>query len=278
MAKWRQSKVDRVIVVLEGIVGSVKPSSGLIGDFDGTVDGVVATFTPRSWIVKAERALKLLFEPPGPLSSRGDVPKWLKSWTAMREDADPAVGRLRVVVDATTCTDESVFDPTLTHRLLFRRHFHGRPNQTVNWLMANPIGGDTNDGRRPTLGKIRNLSFAWGHGTVLVTNLFTVRTRDIDALARFDGAVNHPDADAVILDCVRAAGGVVLACGNATHDLASGRYREVLGLLRDNGMATYAVAPQAANGSPLLTGDGRPVHPRVLPPRAFRVPFGADFQ
>ena len=222
--------------------------------------------------MKAEHALKLLFEPPGPLANRGDVPEWLSDWTAMRGQCDPAKARLRVAVDGTTCTDESVFDCTLTHRLSFRRHFHGHPEQTVNWLMANPIGGDTNDGRRPTLGKIRNLSFAWGFGTVLVTNLFTARTRDINALALFNGATNHPDADAVILDAARTAGGVVLACGVASHDFTPSRYREVLRLLDQAGIATYAVARELG-GMPLLTEDGRPKHPRGFPAVAFRVPF-----
>src|SRR6266702_3180993 len=217
MRNWRQTEVHEVIVTLEGIPGSISRRSGTVAGFESTVDGTEATFTPQSRIVKAERALKLLLEPPGPLARGGDVPAWLRPWTAMFDIADTAAARLRVVVHAATCTDESVFDPTLTHRFSFRRHFRGHPTRAVNWLMANPIGGDTNDGPRPTLGRIRNLSFAWGYGTVLITNLFTVRTRDLTALARFDRAANHPDADAVILASARAAGGIVLACGNATH-------------------------------------------------------------
>lgn len=274
VAKWQQKRVHRVTVTLHGVPNTSDQQSGTLADFDATTDGPAVSFTPLLPIRKAERALKMLFEPPGPLASDASIPDWLTEWSALRESADPTKARLCVRVDAATCTDESVFDPTLTHRFSFKRHFHGHPTRPVNWLMANPIGGDTNDGPRPTLGKIRNLSFEWECGTVLVTNLYTARTKDISQLARFNGIPNHPDADLALIESARNVGGVVLACGNASHNLAPNRYADVLELLSDAAIPAFGVARQAG-GQPILTDSGRPVHPRVLPAKGFIVPLCA---
>lgn len=98
-----------------------------------------------------ERALEL----PGPLTPSADVPGWLQRWADLRKKSDSTAARLRIVVDGQTCKDTSVFDPTMTHRLLFVRRFHGYPDQAINWLMAYPIGGDTNDG--PALRSARSV-------------------------------------------------------------------------------------------------------------------------
>lgn len=270
MTKWKQKKVNQVIVTLEGTTSTVNPASGMVGDFVGTIEGPAATFTPRFGIRKAERALEMLFESSGPLSRKGNVPDWLAPWTETRKNADSTV-RLRVVVTTATCVDESVFDSKLLHRLSFQRHFHGKSHQTVNWLMANPGKGDTNDGPRNTLGAISERSFCWGHGVVLVTNLFTLRTPSIKALARFDGERNHRDADEVIVDSARGAGGVVLACGNVGRKLTD-RYHEVIDLLSRNGIAIYAVAREP-DGQPLTTKQGMPIHGLHLPKRVVTVPF-----
>ena len=264
MGRWQQSGVERVTVTLDGVDAEGAEATGRVAGFQGHVRGTRVTFTPEVAIVKAERALKLLLEPPGPLAPDADVPGWLQPWATLRSSSDPTTARLQIVVEGQTCTDTSVFDPTLTHRLLFVRRFHGYPDQVINWLMANPIGGDTNDGPRPTLGKIRNLSFAWGYGTVVITNLFTARTADFRALARFGGDPNHPDADRVLLEAAEHAGRTVIACGGASHDLAPGRYGDVLDLLHEAGVPTFAVA-RRPGGAPALTRDGRPLHPRTLP-------------
>ena len=264
MVQWRQTGVEEVTVSLEGIAAEGREAAGEVAGFRGRLSERSVTFVPQRPIVKAERALKLLLEPPGPLAVDAEVPEWLQPWAELRSNADSVSSRLRIAVRGGACTDTSVFDPTLTHRLLFVRRFHGYPERSINWLMANPIGGDTNDGRRPTLGKIRNLSFAWGYGTVVITNLFTARTVDFRALAQFGGNPNHPDADDVLVQAAQEAGATVLACGGASHDLTPGRYREVLQLLQDAGIPMYAVAREPG-GEPLLTRDGRPLHPRTLP-------------
>ena len=275
--QWRQAGVEQVTVSLDGVAAEGPEATGEVAAFEGHMRGGRVTFTPRVPIIKAERALKLLLQPPGPFAAGGDVPQWLQPWVQLRKEADVRTVRLRIVVRGETCTDTSVFDPTLTHRLLFVRRFHGYPDRSVNWLMANPIGGDTNDGPRPTLGKIRNLSFAWGYGTVVITNLFTARTADFRALAQFGGDPNHPDADRVLLQPAQDSGGTIIACGGASHDFAPGRYKEVLKLLQEARIPTYAVAREPG-GKPLLTRDGRPLHPRTLPgpSSGFPVPFPAD--
>ncbi len=274
MGQWRQTGVERVTITLDSVQDHGAKGAGLVAGFEGHIVGPQLALTPEAPILKAELALKRLLEPPGPLAPGAEVPSWLQPWATLRSDCDPATAHLRVTVHARTCTDTSVFDPALTHRLLFRREFHGFGERPLNWLLANPIGGDTNDGPRPTLGKIRNISFAWGYGVVLITNLYTVRSADIATLSQFDGHPNHPDADHQLLEAARAAGRTVIACGGASHDFTPGRYTQVLQMLRNAGIPTYAVA-RHRSGDPLVTRDGRPLHPRTLPgpDTAVAVPF-----
>ena len=112
---------------------------------------------------------------------------------------------------------------------------------------------------------------------MIITNLFadapptSVRSRSSAGIRTIRRA------DRVLLQAAQDAGGAVLACGGASHDFAPGRYSEVLALLEQAGIPTYAVAREPG-GEPLLTRDGRPLHPRTLPgpAHAAAVPFIDD--
>ena len=127
MGRWRQTGVERVTVTLYGVDAEGSEATGRVAGFRGHVRGARVTFTPEIAIVKAERALTLLLEPPGPRAPSADAPGWLHSWASLRSSSDPTTARLQIVVEGETCTDTSVFDPTLTHRLLFVCRADRRP-------------------------------------------------------------------------------------------------------------------------------------------------------
>jgi len=238
--------------------------AGSCAGFNGEADGPQVTWVPQRPIRKAEQALQLLLTGDGPLATGTTVPGWLAAWESARNGADPVAGRLLIEVVGATLADVSVFDPSMTHRLSFTRRFIGFPEGRMVWLGANPIGADTADGNRPTLGKMRNISEAAGFGTVQVVNLYTARTDDIAALARFGGLPNHPAADDTLLEAASGGVPIVVACGDATNPADPGRYTAVMQLLVAAEARLQAVGSRGES-TPRRTARGRPNHPRMLP-------------
>ena len=130
---------------------------------------------------------------------------------------------------------------------------------TVAWVPPNPSTGDTQRGRRPTLGYCRNRSqHDWGHGGLLILNLFAYRATDPDALKRVrrDTAVG-PHNDQVLTALAPFSAKAVAAWGSR-------------GCLHHRSTEIRQLLPQlqriiGSADQPTTTAEGEPFHPRRLP-------------
>lgn len=132
---------------------------------------------------------------------------------------------------------------------LTRAWGEGRP---VNFVMLNPSTADANVDD-PTIRRCVGFARDWGHGGIVVTNLFAFRSTNPKMLASAAdpiGAFN----DLHIAAAAQEADLVVCAWGS--HAYAGGRGREVLRKLRDMGAIPHALR---------LTAVGHPSHPLYLP-------------
>lgn len=120
------------------------------------------------------------------------------------------------------------------------------------FIMLNP---STADGKKddPTIRRCINLSKKWGYSGLFVVNLFAYRSTDSNKLKKVRDPVGNVN-DIVILTVARDAGIVVCAWGN--KGILNGRDTEVISMLYDNKIKTYALS---------VTKDGNPNHPLHLP-------------
>lgn len=120
----------------------------------------------------------------------------------------------------------------------------------VCWVMLNPSTADAAKDD-PTIRRCVGFAKAWGHGGILVVNLFAYRAtdpRELDRVA-LDVAVGPGNDDAI----VKAAGEceyVVAAWGN--RGTRAGRGEAVLGMLHGGGFAVHCIG---------VTRTLQPAHP-----------------
>lgn len=144
------------------------------------------------------------------------------------------------------------FSPCGTYRYELRRVWDTEKS-SVLWLMLNPSTADaeTNDN---TICKCEGFSRRWGYGSLMVCNLFALRSTDPKGLKQ----VPHPvgeENDAAILAAVDAADRVIAAWGN--HGDYMGRAEAVKRLIYPYREKVYSLAVNK-NGSPkhpLYVGD-----------------------
>lgn len=125
-------------------------------------------------------------------------------------------------------------------------------NGQVNWIMLNPSTADADNDDR-TISKITRFTRDWGYRSLVVTNLFALRSTSRARVRKARDPIG-PENDGFIVSCAFEADLVVCAWGNDGGYLA--RNRDVLELLRKLGVVPHALR---------LTKTGHPEHPLYLP-------------
>lgn len=151
----------------------------------------------------------------------------------------------------------AVFSPDRAHRYtLWRKWDHTKP--PVNFVCLNPSTADesAND---PTVARCINYARRWGHGSLIVTNIFALRSTDPRGLRRVDDPIG-PENDQHIVAAAEAASRVIAAWG--THGLYLLRGFFVLDLIGHLRVECLKV-----------TKDGHPVHPLYQPADARPIPY-----
>lgn len=187
-----------------------------------------------------------------------DVPDWLRPFQVARSDVAEAGGILKVTgptISTPEWTDTYYFSADLAHRLYFERRWAaGLP---CVWILANAGTGDLlqrgaqrrDSPNRTNLAKAINLTRRWGQmadpwrglGSVVIVNLFTVRTHDVASLSAASRGRNHPRADDVLEWSFRRAGPAVAAWGSSAVRDDVARPIEVLDLARTTGSTVHGM-------------------------------------
>lgn len=128
--------------------------------------------------------------------------------------------------------------------------FHPRIRR-VAFVMLNP---STADSMKPDPTMTRCLRYAkdWGFESLVIVNLFSLRSTDPDELQRAADPVG-PENDKYIRRWVSDSELVV--CGWGAHPFARRRIDHVLGLIRESGKVPHCLA---------RTKEGHPGHPLFL--------------
>jgi hypothetical protein len=131
---------------------------------------------------------------------------------------------------------------------LWRTWGEGKP---LVWIMLNPSTADevAND---PTIERCERRARMWGHGGIVVANLFALRSTDPKALRGHADPIG-PDNDETLRAVCRDAGMVICAWGQHGKFLA--RAAKVHRLIKSAGIQPYALR---------LGKDGQPAHPLYL--------------
>jgi hypothetical protein len=120
-----------------------------------------------------------------------------------------------------------------------------------NFLMLNPSIADSSIDDQ-TIRKVTGYARYWGHGGIVVTNLFAFRSTDPAGLSRVADPVG-PDNDRHVIEAATSSALVVAAWG--AHPGIEGRVRDVRRMLADAGISLHCLA---------LTKGGHPGHPLFL--------------
>ena len=128
------------------------------------------------------------------------------------------------------------------------------------WLMLNPSIADAETDDH-TIRVCTAFTRAWGHGSLVVANLFAYRATDPKRLYTAADPIG-PRNDEAILAAVSNADLVVAAWGN--HGAFQGRSLHVRALLTQHGIRLTALR---------ITKSGEPSHPGRLPHALRPVPF-----
>jgi hypothetical protein len=154
----------------------------------------------------------------------------------------------------------AVFSEDRNYRYcLWRRWNPERP--TVAFVMLNPSTADATS-LDPTCRRCRGFAEDWGFGTLLIGNLFGLRSTDPANLADHENPVG-PENDAYLRELCEEAETVVVAWG--THGTLHDRGREVARLLEGEIDGDLRAID--------TTKDGHPIHPLYQPADAEPEPW-----
>jgi hypothetical protein len=134
-----------------------------------------------------------------------------------------------------------------TYRYELRRAWDDRP--PVGWIMLNPSTADANEDD-PTIRRCMAYARAWGHGGIVVRNLYALRSTDPKVLKTHPNPVG-PDNARHLLRCAGEPYTVCAWGNNADpHDVAW-----YIGMF---------IAPMADLRALAVTKAGQPSHPLYL--------------
>lgn len=133
--------------------------------------------------------------------------------------------------------------------------------QPVAFVMLNPSTADAEQDD-PTIRRCMGFARSWGHGGLVVVNLFAYRATNPAAMKGANDPVG-PENDQAILAAASSAARVVCAWG--THGSFQSRDRRVAGDLLAAGIPLHALE---------LTKDGHPRHPLYVKGDKQPVPYG----
>ena len=151
--------------------------------------------------------------------------------------------------------------PCGRYRYRLERHWNDN-GPTCLFVMLNPSTADANVDDK-TIQKCMTYAAGWGYGSLLVGNLFALRSTDRTALKKAVAAGNDPvgpENDSHLHELLEQAHLVV--CGWGTDGALLGRDQEVLALLDGRGHALKE------------TQDGHPNHPLYLKATLLPMPYG----
>lgn len=123
------------------------------------------------------------------------------------------------------------------------------PDPQICWVMLNPSTADATQDD-PTIRRCVGFSKAWGFGSLIVVNLFALRSTDPKALLSSDVSPIGPENDACIERAVWEADCVMAAWGTKGGYL--NRAAKVTDLIVRTGRTIHCLA---------RTKDGHPKHP-----------------
>lgn len=145
----------------------------------------------------------------------------------------------------------AMFDTDRVYRYRLWRTLDTGPKRIV-WIMLNPSTADESN-PDPTMTRVMGFSRRWGFSRVSIVNLFALRSKDPDVLAKHADPIG-PQNDEHILGSARNCDAVVCAWGNG--GLLHGRSVVVRDMLRRE-----CTAPVVCLG---VTGEHQPKHPLYL--------------
>lgn len=146
----------------------------------------------------------------------------------------------------------AVFSEDRKYRYTLVRQFSSGTG-IANFILLNPSTADEtrND---PTVRRCMGYAAAWGFATLIVTNIFALRSTDPKALYLATDPVG-PDNDRWILEVAKQASLVVAGWG--AHGILRHRSFDLRGMLKPFHVKCLG-----------KTKDGEPRHPLYLPSRA----------
>ena len=150
-------------------------------------------------------------------------------------------------------TGAATFSSCGTYRYTLSRQLREPLGDTsiVNFVMLNPSPADAEQSD-PTVTRCINFARAWGFDTLLVTNIFALRSTDPRALKRHADPIGHYN-DAALTAAAGHAALVVAAWG--THGAQLSRGAAVEALMRGTKRPLHHLG---------LTKDGHPRHPLYI--------------
>lgn len=154
----------------------------------------------------------------------------------------------------------AVFSQSLRYRYILGRHWDASRG-TCAFIMLNPSTADENV-LDPTVRRCVGFAKSWGYGSLLVGNIFALRSTDPANLYTAHDPVGTRN-DEALREIVRLSAETVAAWG--VHGALGGRGKKVLDMLGRSNLRSIG-----------LTKDGSPRHPlyarRTAPPRNFEAP------
>jgi hypothetical protein len=149
-------------------------------------------------------------------------------------------------------TQPAVFSEDRKYRYTLVRKFASGTG-VVNFILLNPSTADEtkND---PTVRRCMGYAASWGFETLIVTNIFALRSTDPNALYLEADPVG-PDNDRWIMTCAKAA--ILVVAGWGAHGILNHRSFDLRHSLRSFKVRCLG-----------KTKDGEPRHPLYLPANA----------
>ena len=147
---------------------------------------------------------------------------------------------------------DAVLSPCRKYRYQLTRQW--ADGGTTTWIMLNPSTADENEDD-PTIRRCRGFTSSWGHGRLIVVNLYALRATDPkDLFANRAVAVGHDNDDHIVNACAHAD---LIVCAWGAQIWTKDRADAVQRM-----MARYVDRPVHVLR---LTKNGAPSHPLYLP-------------